>query len=634
MGTSSEPAKIEQIITEFFAKSLHIILESRTQPCSSSRNNYSGEQTLLSSPSSSSSSSSSVRPRDKWFNLALRECPASLENLELWHQSNLEPMVVDVLLFQRGPVNFHDDGAEMMKKDKVIERWVVKYETRKSGRDFGHGGNKRNPPSATSHSLYKKSIILLRSLYLTVRILPAHKLFHELNSSGQILTYGLAHRVSTLVEPFTRREEVEMKEFVFTPVDTTCGRLCLSVLYSPALSDVNSEPSTPVSPQFIPDYVGSPTTDRLKSFPSLPLARFRSHEIPSSVPFERRHSWSYDSYGSSAPPVSGFPSPAYSDSRGFSYNPSSHRLPPLSIPSHQSETPRSSNASLATRNTNFDDFWPSPMPSPTPSPSPPAHLKSKALLRSGSAPVSIPTTGNPAMRNIHLATPSPPRGTKMGPSQSSNGRNLTRAGDVNPTLKYEKMNSFGKDEVGNISGAKASSGISPRISFSRSSSRFSSQDMFDYSDFACPFAVGDDITDPRPGPDLSDGKAHHTDPRGQVRKSQDAAVGALVEMLSTAPPLRQDISKSIKLSQVSEPEIWGRNAEEPAVTLKYGAGGLSNSSCNVNITTSGLLLSKTTADALEEFQSYRQLKESLLLRNGNDGTSTNAGHASETADKS
>ncbi|MCL7024349.1 hypothetical protein MKW94_020438 [Papaver nudicaule] len=195
------------------------------------------------------------------------------------------------------------------------------------------------------------------------------------------------------------------------------------------------------------------------------------------------------------------------------------------------------------------------------------------------------------------------------------------------------MNSFGKDEAGNIYGPKASSGVSPRVSFSRSSSRFSSQDMFDYSDFACPFAVGDDITDPRPGPDSSDGKTRLAEPRAQVRKSQDAAVGALVEMLSTAPPLGQDISKSIKLSQVSKPEIWG-STEEPAVTLESGIGGLSTSSCNVNISSSGLLLSKTTADALQEFQSYRQIKESLLLRNSNDGTSTDVGHASVAADKS
>ncbi|KAK8607035.1 hypothetical protein V6N13_052786 [Hibiscus sabdariffa] len=56
----------------------------KRSPYVSSRN-YSGEQTV-SSPSSSSSSSSSVRQGDKWFNLALRDCPSVLENLDLCPQ--------------------------------------------------------------------------------------------------------------------------------------------------------------------------------------------------------------------------------------------------------------------------------------------------------------------------------------------------------------------------------------------------------------------------------------------------------------------------------------------------------------------------------------------------------------------
>ena len=62
-----------------------------------SSRNFCGEQVVL-SPSSSSSSSSGIRPCDKWFNLALRECPTALENLDIWRQSNLEPIVIDVIL--------------------------------------------------------------------------------------------------------------------------------------------------------------------------------------------------------------------------------------------------------------------------------------------------------------------------------------------------------------------------------------------------------------------------------------------------------------------------------------------------------------------------------------------------------
>lgn len=202
----TEPAKMEQIITEFFAKSLHIILESRC-PYVSSRN-YSGEQ-ILHSPSSSASSSSSTRPRDKWFNLALRDCPAALENIDFWRQSNLEPMVVDVVLVQRNwdyasssprvalernvsskdrfPFIWKSESDEFGSDgntEKIIERWVVQYESKKGCKETCSGSKRSS--SISSHALYKKSILLLRSLYVTVRLLPGYKIFREINSSGQI----------------------------------------------------------------------------------------------------------------------------------------------------------------------------------------------------------------------------------------------------------------------------------------------------------------------------------------------------------------------------------------------------------------------------------------------------------------
>ncbi|MBA0781208.1 hypothetical protein Gotri_002151, partial [Gossypium trilobum] len=320
-NTHTEAAKSEQLITEFFYKSLLMILESRS-PYVSSRN-YSDEQ-IMSSPSSSSSSSSGVRRRDKWFNLALRECPSELENFDLCRQSNFEPVVIDVILEQKrldwDPVTFspksdlvkhssskdknsffwnsdqEESGCEA-KGEKVIERWFVQHESRK-GRDCSSGS--RRSSSNNLSALYKKLILLLRSLYVTVRLLPAYKIFRDLNSSGQIRAFKLVPRVSSSVESFTQKEEAEMQRFWFTPVDTSCGRLCLSVLYRSSISDISSESSTPMSPQFIPDYVGSPLTDPLRRFPSLPV----SQGSPSSLPFSRRHSWSFDRYKASPPSVS------------------------------------------------------------------------------------------------------------------------------------------------------------------------------------------------------------------------------------------------------------------------------------------------------------------------------------------
>ncbi|KAG4398950.1 hypothetical protein GLYMA_08G146700v4 [Glycine max] len=608
----SDAAKMEQIITEFFAKSLHIILESRALYVSS-RNSY-GDQ-AVSSPCSSSSSSSSVRPRDKWFNLALRECPAALENIDLWRQNNLECIVIDVILVQRPldwdpvtvsfspkrvlprssslkercPFGWNTDQEELGvvgRSEKIVERWLVQYESRKT-RDSNSGS--RRSSNVSLHNLYKKSTLLLRSLYATVRLLPAYKLFRELNSSGQIRDFTLGHRVSSFVEPFTRKQEAEMMKFGFTPVDTSSGRLCLSVMYCPSASDVSSEPSTPMSPQVITDYVGSPLADPLRRFPSLPVA---------GLPSSRQRSWSFDHYRASPP--SYLPSPTHSESLSSGYNACLRRFPPASLPPHPSEM-----SLIQKKNTNFDDYYPSASPSTSNS----GPLPCKPLLRSESAPVSIPTAevdNSPGYSNRHNLPPSPPLRISRGIGKIDKNPMQTGA-------TAEKLFSLGKDESRKYSGVKISANSSPQISISRSSSR-SYQDDFDDTDFTCPFDVDDDdMTDPGSRAEsLDHGHIAETLEAGgffPIRKSQDAAVGALVHMLKKAPPLHQDFSTSQHLSQGAYPETWKNNTQGTNQILEA-------SSRPVSIMSSGIIATrKTTADALEEFHGYKEMKN-LLLRRG------------------
>ncbi|GMI68614.1 autophagy 13B [Hibiscus trionum] len=639
-SSHTEAAKMEQVITEFFYKSLFIILESRS-PYVSSRN-YSGEQTV-SSPSSSSSSSSSVRPRDKWFNLALRECPLALENLDLCRQSNFEPVVVDVILEQKPldwePASFspkrdlvrnlsskdknsffwnsdQEESGREIKSEKIVERWLVQHESRK-GRDCNIG-NRRSSCNNLS-ALYKKLILLLRSLYVTVRLLPAYNIFRDLNSSGQIRAFKLVPRVSSLVEPLTRKEEADMQRFWFTPVDTSYGRLCLSVLYYSSISDTSSESSTPMSPQFIPDYVGSPLADPLRRFPSLPV----SHGSPSSLPFSRRHSWSYDHYKASPPLVSFSPSPTHSESHALVSNPSSHRLPPMSLPPHHPET------SLAHKKiTNLDVFCPSPNFSASPSPSLPIHIPrshlSKALLRSESAPVDIPgpkLANSPALSGKQNLPPSPPlKITRAGTCRTDIIRVPAETGAT-----IEKLFSFGKEDCRKYSGVKISSCSSPQISCSRSSSR-SLQDDFDDSEFPCPFDVEDDeMTDPGSRVESYDRRAHPSDPNEAGLfmniKSQDAAVGALVRMLKKAPPLCQD-----NFSEASRPEMWSNSIQKQSQVSETVTGQPAAASSTAS---SRLVASKTTADALEELRGYKVMKNMLLGEGGKAYTSADFASAAE-----
>ncbi|KAG6737316.1 hypothetical protein POTOM_058832 [Populus tomentosa] len=591
-STHTEAAEMEQIITEFFPKSLQIILESRS-PFMSSRN-YSGEQMVSLSPSSSSSSSPSVRPRDKWFNLALRECPAALENLDLWHQSYMEPMIVDVILVQvppgrwdpvnyppqreplrnfptkdRYPFHWNSDEEELGcegKIEKIVERWEVRYEGRKS-RDSGTGSRKL---SNTFQTCYMKSILLFRSLYATVRLLPAYKIFRDLNSSGKIRAYTLTHRVSSFVEPFTRKEEAEMQRFVFTPVDTSCGRLCLSVLYHSSLSDVSSESSTPMSPQFIADYVGSPLAEPVKRFPSLPV----SQGSLSSLPFSRQHSWYFDHNKASPPSFSFLPSPNRSGKHGSISNPP--------------EVP-----SVHEKNTSFDEHYPSPSYTPSPSPSPsiciPGSHLSTVVLQSESAPFSIPATkhaSSPLLSNKQNLPPSPP----LKATTSCNPKTDESTGLVHPRATDEKLFSPGKDDIRKYASVKTLSNSSPRISFSRTSSR----------------------------PEILDKKGHLSDPLEPgglfpIKKSQDAADGALVHSLKKPPPLCKDLSGSAGLPPDSRSKTWSCNLQEYSPISVAPAGQQAAAS---GVASSGLIASKTAADALEELKRYEELKDSLLSQAG------------------
>lgn len=74
-----------------------------------------------------------------------------------------------------------------------------------------------------------------------------------------------------------------------------------------------------------------------------------------------------------------------------------------------------------------------------------------------------------------------------------------------------------------------------------------------------------------------------------ARKSHDAAVGALVHMFRTAPPLRQDSScySSMPLKQ----------------ELVQEAGS-----------SSAFFLPRKTSDALEELRAYKEMKDLLLSK--------------------
>ncbi|PKA53951.1 hypothetical protein AXF42_Ash011431 [Apostasia shenzhenica] len=652
-----EPAIVEQVITEFFAKSVHIILESRS-PYVSSRN-YSADPFI--SSLSSSSSSLSFRPRDKWFNLALRDCPAALENFDLWRQSNLEPVVVDVILIHRksvpetgcpSPCGFLlrnlssgcDEFGRGNRCDKIVERWIVQYESRSSscsGKEPSHRARKGNRGSSHSSEfqvmykkVYRRIIVMLRSLYAAVRLLPAYKLFRDLNASGQIHPLSLSHRISSFAEPFGREEDTEMSQLGFGPLDTFFGRLSLSVSYLKTIEDLSSEPSTPLSTQFIMDYVGSPLASPLKRFQSLPFAG----STPSYGSFTRHHSWSTD-HGETAS-FTPTPSSTYSDPRSVDRN-LNPPLPPRShLPENYTSTCTIQQDSPASYARHFDEFRASPPFSPLSSPSTPSHLY-PALLCSESAPVSIPIhkqRENSGGENQQSPSPHSKIRRHGCPSQSDSLRTqpntpstysenklhlkkeLLRFMEHQTCLPLPKTFSSGKDDTGSVMCSKGPSYTSSQIP-SRSSSKLSFRDEFDYSDFSCPFAEDDhDVADPcrdESSYDKDYGLNQGTGELITVRRSPDAAVGALVRMLRTAPPLRLDNSDMLRCMHILKDEIPSHDVlMDKMENNNENDVRIVDSSSDLDITASDFLKSRTAAHALAELRNYKEMRECILKQGG------------------
>ncbi|XP_073013345.1 autophagy-related protein 13b-like isoform X1 [Typha latifolia] len=628
-----EPPIVQQIITEFFVKSLHIILQSRSPHFSShdhSLNHYS------SSPSSPCVPSRS-RPQDKRFNLALPDCPAALEHFDIWRQSNFEPLIIDIILMHRtlvpdkeqllpggclarnlsGNDQYRNSSAEFddlhrSEGERIVERWTVEYESRESSSSTGREAYSvsMRTGSCSSHSLeipnfhksiYKRSVVLLRTLYSFVRLLPAYRLFWKLCFSGRIYPLSLSYRISSFAEPFTRAEDAKMNHFAFLPIDTPCGRLNISVSYLPTLGDVSLVPSTDLSTDFIFDYVGSPTTQPLKRFQSLPSAELP----PAHISVIRRCSLNNA-------PVSSSVSPTYYDSHPL------HPHLPLCSRMHDNSLPGCSLPNNATalhkKNTTFDEYRPSPPFAQQSLPN--------TLLHTRDAPVTI-LSSRPGGSSI--LTPSPPKSTKHSfPSQDDNPsiqvmitspdkKEFFKLGMLQTGMALQKLVYLWKDNVGHFTGLR---GISQRIIF-RTPRRLPPSDEFDDSGVVYPFAEDDrDVIDACNRIKISevkDQEGENLEARSSLAvRSPESAIGALVIMLSTAPPLRQDFSRrsSQALGEETQFQRTKENKDQEVRMEKFDKPVSS-----LEIKAAGLLKSWTASDAIEVLRKYKEMRD-LLVRQG------------------
>lgn len=588
-----EHGRFEQILNQFLLKSLHVVLDSRVPA------------------NRPPSRSTEVRKSDKWFNLALGDRPAAMESLSFWNRSLMEPMIIDVILVTetQNSLSDHDSLTTLapeMSMETIVERWIVQYESLRS--------TAPQIVDASYKKTYKKSIVLLRTVYSMLRLLPAYKAFRKLCSVNRNSHFDINYKVYSFCSPFSREEEQSMKKYNFTPVDAQQGRLSVSVIYREDLSDFNLDSIISCPPEIITDYVGSPLTPPMRAFPSTSSPKsarstsfpIRVRESTSASPFQRPHSW-----------ASGLHRDGYSQQfQAFGGSPPLYRSPyeystsPTDIQSNRTQTQR-----FPTYHKSTSDDLLSPPFSSSPSPSPPAYFSTgnpvHGRMPSETAPVSIPhpmmgrsprhLSPNLSDSSRHSLPPLSPRNAKCDPSphgspsgiRSVKKQDSLRAGELcyGPINLGQKISRDAKEDSGRFSSLQ-SSNSSPRFGFSRSSSRLSFQDDFGDCDFSCPFIVDDvDSTDFHTSQNLDGANVSEVTSQSSstVKKSQDAAVGALVHMLKTAPPLRQDSSHYTSYASEVQPE--------------KEVGSVSD-----------FFKPRKTSDALEELKVYREMKDVLLSR--------------------
>ncbi|KAL5213842.1 hypothetical protein ABZP36_002994 [Zizania latifolia] len=504
---SSGRAGAELMVEQFHLKVLHAVLAVR------------GPRPLT------PAASASFRRRDRWFHLPLHDPPPlpAAEGLEA--PTPGEPLVVDIHL---APAGGGGAGGE------VVERWTVACEPWPDAAAAAAG------EGIAVNRAYKRCMTLLRSVYATLRLLPAYRVFRLL-CANQSYNYEMVHHVRSFAVPFSRVDEAAMRSYRFVPVETQPGRLVVSVQYLPSLAAFNLEISSLSSSMLIPDYVGSPAAEPMRAFPAS-LTEATGSAFPPFYQPQRPHSW--------APPALWSHAPA--QQARFS--------PPQLL--YASPTPSPPN---------FTSGYLQPRP------------------KGESAPISIVHVGerrNPVphqivlepTRGFMLPPPSPRRVGETGTasaqqSPSEISRSFGRADglrmmDAYASLSPGRKGKDSKDESGRFSAL--SSCDSPR------------RDDIDDADY--PFAV-DDVDPPTFQPGSSDGKEARDQASSSSHKSQDAAVGSLVHLLRSARPLRDS------------------NCPSQTSTAESNQAASTSS-----------VVSRRKSDALEELQSFKEIKERLLSR--------------------
>lgn len=241
-------AKLNQVIQNYFTKSVLTILDSRV----SLPQAYSKDQ---------------VKRVNKWFNVEINETDALRDDVRLWRNCGAvshrpPPMIVELYIdaqdltnhqslviideqgkrwdveeaFNKSTSSSAGGSGQSSRAEVVIERWVVKLG--ESPGDIPQDLSTINPRT------YKNIVVLLRSLYSFSRLLPAWKIGKRPSKTGSALkSPKLRYRITQgpqfeqdpeidqLAIPLFKSDDDVLDRYVFEPIDSPAGPLCLQVTY-------------------------------------------------------------------------------------------------------------------------------------------------------------------------------------------------------------------------------------------------------------------------------------------------------------------------------------------------------------------------------------------------------------------
>lgn len=217
-------AKLIQVVQNFFIKAVQIILDARSEEL-----DY----------------DNSDQRTNKWFNLLMPSL--NKDELKTWKSTSFPPMIIETSISLHNLSEKHTlvskdgDGNSWAvvkgggkKQEVVIERWLIEFDST----DVSGSIIDELP------LIYKQAIILFRSLFGILRLLPAYKLKQKLKKMQNLVlcnkildgkqpisSKGRIGLSKPIIPTQSLRSESHLVQKNFNPIQTTLGTLKVSGVY-------------------------------------------------------------------------------------------------------------------------------------------------------------------------------------------------------------------------------------------------------------------------------------------------------------------------------------------------------------------------------------------------------------------